>query len=67
MSKYFFNSNKNKYISINFCQRINRAFKAILNLTGKYMIKGHKNPFYTGSKELAFVIDIVEGKRENLK
>jgi len=67
MSEYYFNSMKKKYISINFCQRIARVFKEILNFTGKYMIKGYKNPFYTGSKELEFVIDIIEGKRENLK
>ena len=67
MSEYYLSSTLNKYISTNLCQRIARVFKEILNLTGRYMIKGYKNPFYTGSKELEFVIDIIEGKRENLK
>jgi glycosyltransferase domain-containing protein len=59
---YFYNSNREKHRLINFCQRSVNVLKEILSFTEKYMIKGYKNPFYTGSKELVFVVDSVEGK-----
>ena len=69
MSNYFYKSlhAEKNYISNFFFQRMTSLLKKSLKFYEFFMIKGYKNPFYTGSKELKFVVDIVENNLENKK
>jgi glycosyltransferase domain-containing protein len=66
MAKYFSNSFK-KNNTNSFFYNFTILIKKILNLNKLFMIKGYRNPFYTGSKEISFIVDAVEGKLEEFK
>jgi len=67
MANYFAKSLsvEKKHFSNFYFQRVTAAFKKSLKFSELFMIKGYKNPFYSGSKELKFVVDIVESNLEN--
>ena len=67
MNKYYARGNKVKFKGKIFLSKARNVFYVLSNLTEIYVLKGIKNPFYLGSKELKFVLDIVEEKKENLK
>jgi hypothetical protein len=65
MANYLSNSFKNN--SIFFFHSYAILIKKFLNLNKLFMILGYRNPFYTGSKEIVFIVDAVEGKLEEFK
>jgi len=65
MAKYFSNLFKNN--SNFYFHSFAILIKKVLNLNKHFMIKGYRNPFYTGSKEIMFIVDAVEGKLQEYK